>query len=586
VSGSPADAVAHYSAHAAAFAEQYERILSADVHAPFADLIATGPGLVLDVGAGSGRDAAWLARQGHEVVAVEPAEGMRWEGAARHHGLGIRWIDDRLPDLTAVHRLGLAFETVLVNAVWMHVVPTERARAFRKLVTLLKPGGLLIVTLRHGPADPERPMWPATSGEIEALARSHGLSVARITTSDDSQDRAGISWTSVCLRLPDDGGGGLPLLRGIILNDNKSSTYKLALLRSIARIADGAPALAVECTDEDAVQLPIGLVALNWVRMYLPLVAASLPQAPGNAGHEGLGFAKVGFRSLMPLGVVAQDLRVGAQFTGERARSIARALAEARSTIARMPATFTRYPNSDTRVFIAELSTAPRVDSVLTLDGDTLAAFRRIRVPGHIWRAMQRLGAWIEPVLTSEWARMMRNYADAQRRPIVLGHAEAALLWQEPARGTLFARRTVERLFAAGIPVDCVWTGRRLKADAFDIDHCLPWSAWPCADLWNLFPASRRVNQHLKRDRLPSATALAAARPGVLDWWRTAWTEDPVVGARFHREASAALPVGTTADLDEVFSGLEWRRLKLRQDQQVEEWIGLERQTISAATSA
>jgi tripartite-type tricarboxylate transporter receptor subunit TctC len=33
-----------------------------------------------------------------------------------------------------------------------------------------------------------------------------------------------------------------------------------------------------------------------------------------------------------------------------------------------------------------------------------------------------------------------------------------------------------------------------------DIDHCLPWSAWPCGDLWNLLPASPRVNQHLKRD--------------------------------------------------------------------------------------
>ncbi len=93
---------------------------------------------------------------------------------------------------------------------------------------------------------------------------------------------------------------------------------------------------------EDAVELPIGLVALNWVRMYLPLIAASLPQAPGNAGADGLGFAKDGFRSLVPLGVVAQDLRVGSRFTGDRARAIARALAEARATIARMPATDTR----------------------------------------------------------------------------------------------------------------------------------------------------------------------------------------------------------------------------------------------------
>jgi hypothetical protein len=53
-------------------------------------------------------------------------------------------------------------------------------------------------------------------------------------------------------QLPDDGTGALPLLRGIILNDDKSSTYKLALLRAILRVADGTPSLAAECADTDA----------------------------------------------------------------------------------------------------------------------------------------------------------------------------------------------------------------------------------------------------------------------------------------------------------------------------------------------
>ena len=68
---------------------------------------------------------------------------------------------------------------------------------------------------------------------------------------------------------PDEGTGALPLLRGIILNDDKSSTYKLALLR----VADGTPSLAAECADTDAVDPPLGLVALNWVRMFSPLVS-------------------------------------------------------------------------------------------------------------------------------------------------------------------------------------------------------------------------------------------------------------------------------------------------------------------------
>ena len=205
----------------------------------------------------------------------------------------------------------------------MHGPPALRPRAFRKLVTLLEPGGVLLLTLRHGPAEPDRPMWPAAAGEIEALARDHGLLVVRRLEQPDRLGRAEVAWTAWCLRLPDDGAGALPLLRGVILNDDKSSTYKLGLLRAVARIADATPALAVERGgEEDAVALPLGLVALTWVRAYLPLVTAGLPQRPRNSGPDGLGFAGPGFRALAPLGIAAQDLRLGtrAASAGPRTR--------------------------------------------------------------------------------------------------------------------------------------------------------------------------------------------------------------------------------------------------------------------------
>jgi SAM-dependent methyltransferase len=491
------DPVATYDMRAAALAERYETVSAAEVHAPLADLVSRGPGLALDVGAGSGRDAAWLASLGHDVVAVEPAAGMRREGAARHPDARVRWLDDRLPELSATHRLGLAFDVVLASAVWMHLPPGSRQRGFRKLVILLKPGGVLLLTLRHGPDEPDRPMWPTSAGEIEALARSHGLAIIRSTSAPDRLGRPDVSWTAMCLRLPDDGGAALPLLRGIILNDDKGSTYKLALLRAVARIADSTPALAVEHPEEDAVDIPLGLVALNWVRMFLPLVSSALPQLPRNAGPDRLGFAKEGFRALGVLGVAAQDLRVGAQFMGDRARAIGKALAEARSTIATMPANFIRYPNSESRVFGASPATTPRPRETLSLDGGTLAAYGSLTVPGHIWRAMQRLGAWIEPVLVAEWTRMMRDYGERMGRAVAPGVAEAALAWLEPTRDTALARQVARRLMDTGAPVRCVWTGARLRPGALDIDHCLPWSAWPCGDLWNLLPATPRVNQQM-----------------------------------------------------------------------------------------
>jgi protein-L-isoaspartate O-methyltransferase len=49
---------------------------------------------ILDIGSGSGRDAAYFAKQGHEVTAVEPVREMRLTAEKLHGKQRIRWIDD------------------------------------------------------------------------------------------------------------------------------------------------------------------------------------------------------------------------------------------------------------------------------------------------------------------------------------------------------------------------------------------------------------------------------------------------------------------------------------------------------------
>jgi HNH endonuclease len=294
------------------------------------------------------------------------------------------------------------------------------------------------------------------------------------------------------------------------------------------------------------------------------------------SGPDGLSFAKAGFRQLLALHITGQDLRIGSRFTGERAVAVARALAEARRTIADMPANYIRYPNSDARVFGAAVAAPPRtMRDELTLDGEVLGQFGGLTVLGQVWRTLQRLGSWVEPVLVNEWARLVRAYGERMGRMISLGEVEAALAWLDPARDTQLARLAAKRVLDQGWQLRCVWTGARLGPGLLDIDHCLPWSAWPCGDLWNLLPASPRVNQHLKRDRLPSASA--GARDSIIAWWENAWLPEPTLRARFERETVAALPVTTGATTDDVFAGVEWRRLRLRQDQQVQEWAGVQR---------
>ncbi|MCD0450510.1 class I SAM-dependent methyltransferase [Actinocorallia sp. API 0066] len=152
---------------------------------------------MLDVGAGSGRDAAGLVRAGHRVVAVEPSEGMRRFGREAHPEEAITWVDDSLPDLASVEG---SYGLVLVSAVWMHLEADERPRAMARLAVLLAPSGMLVLTLRHGPSPPGRPMFDVTAEETIALAAGQGLGVVLRTGSTDRLDRPGVGWTTLVFR--------------------------------------------------------------------------------------------------------------------------------------------------------------------------------------------------------------------------------------------------------------------------------------------------------------------------------------------------------------------------------------------------
>ncbi|GAV36781.1 hypothetical protein ROTAS13_04469 [Roseomonas sp. TAS13] len=152
------------------------------------------------------------------------------------------------------------------------------------------------------------------------------------------------------------------------------------------------------------------------------------------------------------------------------------------------------------------------------------------------------------------------------------------MTWAEPSRGVALPREQALRLIEAGGGLHCVWSGRRLDAASLDIDHCLPWSAWPCGDLWNLLPAHRQVNQREKRERLPADGRLRAAGDAIQAWWQRAYLAegDLVLPRRFADEARASLP-GLAGEMagpapEAVFAALCVQRLRLRYDQQVPEW--------------
>src|SRR5207237_10572138 len=142
-----------------------ENISFAEIHRSVLHQIPTAPCRVLDIGSGTGRDAAALAAMGHRVVAVEPTEEMRMRAAALHPSRQIEWLDDSLPDLTHALGLGRKFDLVMMIAVWMHLDRQQRRSSMPRVASLVRTGGVMIMSLRHGPVPRGRRMFAVSAAE-------------------------------------------------------------------------------------------------------------------------------------------------------------------------------------------------------------------------------------------------------------------------------------------------------------------------------------------------------------------------------------------------------------------------------------
>ena len=136
-----------YAEQAEELVARYEGIDFSDKHRAVLPLLPAPPASAIDIGAGTGRDAAWLAKRGYRVVAIEPTEAMRSRAMALHPTPAIEWIDDGLPVLARVLAERRRFDLVMLTAVWMHLDAAERRVAMASVAALVARHGLLVITL-------------------------------------------------------------------------------------------------------------------------------------------------------------------------------------------------------------------------------------------------------------------------------------------------------------------------------------------------------------------------------------------------------------------------------------------------------
>jgi SAM-dependent methyltransferase len=132
--------------------------------------------LALDVGAGEGADAIWLATRGWQVTGVDISAVALARAAAHAAGSGpdiagrIEWLH---ADVMSWRPASASFD--LVTAQYLHLPPAERRVVFGALAAGVEPGGTLLI-VGHHPSDLQttmpRPPMPErfyTGDDIAAL---------------------------------------------------------------------------------------------------------------------------------------------------------------------------------------------------------------------------------------------------------------------------------------------------------------------------------------------------------------------------------------------------------------------------------
>ena len=136
--------IAAYDKDAAAFAKDWhEQPPPTDLHDIVRRFFTPG-GLTADIGCGSGREVAWLNANGFPTKGYDASGGLLAEARRRYPQF--EFIHADLPELS-----GLAanvYDNVLCETVIMHLDRAQIALAVRRMIEIVKPGGIFYLSWR------------------------------------------------------------------------------------------------------------------------------------------------------------------------------------------------------------------------------------------------------------------------------------------------------------------------------------------------------------------------------------------------------------------------------------------------------
>ena len=194
-----------YDRNAEEIARRYEKIDFGDTQFRLLRVF-TGRSTLLELGCGSGRDAAFLVAGGLNLVALDGSPAMLARAEAIHPELKGRLRHAVLPG-----RLPFAdgeFDGVYSLAMLMHLEKGDLSTVFDEIARVLVNGGLLFfsVSLERGDTDREgfdskgRRFTSLTAPEWHELCVASRFQRLEFSTSEDATGRKGFKWGNFLYR--------------------------------------------------------------------------------------------------------------------------------------------------------------------------------------------------------------------------------------------------------------------------------------------------------------------------------------------------------------------------------------------------
>ncbi|WP_439699231.1 HNH endonuclease domain-containing protein [Mucilaginibacter sp. AW1-7] len=299
----------------------------------------------------------------------------------------------------------------------------------------------------------------------------------------------------------------------ILARDNKSSTYKFALLRgTIELIEDNSPFIIIK---DSRAHFPLDLLVEKWLLYYYPLV--NVPQINNSTQLAFAGLLKVIVSYYELRGGFSAFYRDLKHIPAEIAPTFALLKKKLAATITQMPMKYigTSIYNKFYCIYEYERGT--------------------FSIPVEYYEAFQVLGSFINgtDAILFKWAEFS---VQASGKTLT-----TTQVLNEVLRSPVTERDIAESksLYKSVLQTDgkvrCVWSGDTINR--YDIDHIIPFTIWRNNDLWNLLPARPDLNNQ-KRDKIPSPTLIENRRELITHYWGLLHMHKP---QRFRKELQTAL---------------------------------------------